>query len=231
VEKLVYMLRTEGDGDALRDGLLEKAIPGLRGEGARTPSVLVADGAVAAGSASRIARLQPACAAEVSFWLENSDDRQSCEVILASHADAIEGFLAVESVPMVSDARQKRIGKRSPGFTLVTGITRLPSLSYEEFLRIWQEDHKQVAVDTQSSFSYVRNTVVRPLTEDAPHWDAIVEESFPIEALTDPHVWYDAGGDSEKFQRNLSTMMESCKRFLELSVIDSHPMSEYLFAD
>lgn len=229
MEKLVFMLRTEADGDALRDALLEKALPALRGEGVRSPSVLVADGAVAAGN--RMAALHPACSAEVSFWMENSDDRQACQAILSSHAEAIEGFLAIESVPMVSDARRERSGERSPGFTLVTGITRLPSLAYEDFLQIWQEDHKQVAVDTQSSFAYVRNTVVRPLTPDAPGWAAIVEESFPIEALTDPQVWYDAAGDAEKFQRNLQTMMDSCNRFLELSVIDCHPMSEYLFAD
>ena len=49
--------------------------------------------------------------------------------------------------------------------------------------------------------------------------------------LTDPEAWYDAAGDSEKFQRNLKTMMDSCNRFLDLSVIDTHPMSEYLFGD
>lgn len=230
MEKLVYMLRTNADGDALRDALLEKAVPSLRGEGIRSPAVLVADGAVTGGG-NRMSALDPTCAAEVSFWMENSDDRQGCEAILALHAEAIEGFLVIESVPMVSDARQACNGERSPGFTLVTGITRLASLPYEDFLRIWQEDHKQVAVETQASFSYVRNTVVRPLTPGAPGWAAVVEESFPMEALTDPEAWYDAVGDAEKFQRNLKTMMDSCNRFLDLSVIDTHPMSEYLFAD
>ena len=166
MEKLVYMLRTDGDGDALRDTLLEKAIPALRTEGVRAPSVLVADGAVAGGN--RMAALHPACSAAVSFWMENSDDRHACEAIVSSHAEAIEGFLVVESVPMISDARRARSGERSPGFTLVTGITRLASLAYPDFLKIWQEDHKQVAVDTQASFAYVRNTVVRPLTPGAP---------------------------------------------------------------
>ncbi|MED5261843.1 MAG: hypothetical protein VX574_05545 [Myxococcota bacterium] len=230
MEKLVYMLRTDGDGDALRDALLEKALPALRGEGIRSPAVLVADGVVTGGG-NRMSALQPACSAEVSFWMENSDDRQGCEAILSSFGEAIEGFLVIESVPMISDARRALSGERSPGFTLVTGITRLPSLPYEDFLRIWQEDHKQVAVDTQDSFAYVRNTVVRPLTQGAPGWAAVVEESFPMEALTDPEAWYDAAGDSEKFQRNLKTMMDSCNRFLDLSVIDTHPMSEYLFGD
>ena len=52
-----------------------------------------------------------------------------------------------------------------------------------------------------------------------------------MEALTDPETWYDAAGDADKFQKNLKTMMDSCNRFLDLSVIDSHPMSEYLLGD
>ena len=231
MEKLVYVLRTETDGDALRDGLLEKAAPALREEGALKIDVLVADAAVSAGAASRIARLSPPCAAEVAFWLDNSDDRQPCEALLRSHADALEGFLVVESLPLRSAERDQRDGSRTPGFTLVTGITRLASVSYEDFLQIWHEDHKRVAEETQSTFSYVRNTVARPLTAGAPGWAGVVEESFPIEALTDPETWYDAAGDTERFKVNLARMMESCQRFLDLGQIDSHPMSEYLLPD
>ena len=231
MEKLVYMLRTDADGDALRDSLLEKAVPALREAGARSLGVLVSDSDVSGGQASRIARLSPPCAAEVSFWMDNSDDREPYESILKSHAPAIDGFLTVESVPMISPARIERSGARTPGFTLVTGITRLGAVSYEDFLEIWYEDHKRVALETQSSFAYVRNTIVRPLTAGTPGWAGVVEESFPIEALTSPEAWYDSPDDPDRFKQNLGRMMESCQRFLDLALIDSHPMSEYLLPD
>jgi hypothetical protein len=86
-----------------------------------------------------------------------------------------------------------------------------------------------VAVETQSTFAYVRNEIVRPLTPGAPGCAAIVEEHFPLEALTDPMVWYAAGGSKQKFQENFQRMMDSCSAFLALDRVDSHPMSEYVF--
>ena len=86
-----------------------------------------------------------------------------------------------------------------------------------------------VAIDVQSTFSYVRNEVVRPLTSDAPAWGGIVEEGFPLEALSDRRVFYDAVDDEEKFRRNLEAMIESCAAFLSMERVDSHPMSEYRF--
>ena len=232
MEKLIYVLRSEEDpGDALRDALLEKAVPGLRSAGARRLSVHVWDGSVSKGTGSRMANVSPHVQASVGFWMENSDDRAPLEEILAAQSERIDGYLVVESVPILSDARRDLAGERTHGFTLVTAITRSPSVSYDEFLRIWHNDHKRVASETQGSFSYVRNTVVRPLTPDAPTWDGIVEEGFPIEALTDPEVWYDSPGDPEEYKRRLERMMTSCQRFLDLSKIDSHPMAEYLLPD
>ncbi|QVM89001.1 hypothetical protein I0D68_06105 [Pseudomonas lalucatii] len=35
------------------------------------------------------------------------------------------------------------------------------------------------------------------------------------------------GGDEEKFQRNLTAMLDSCKRFLDFDKIDVVPTSQY----
>jgi hypothetical protein len=96
-------------------------------------------------------------------------------------------------------------------------------------VKTWEEVHRDVAIAVQSTFSYVRNEVVRPLTADAPDWRGIVEEGFPSEALSNPQAFYDAVGDEEKFNRHLKAMMESCRAFLSLEKVDSHPMSEYRF--
>ena len=113
MEKLVYLLRTNGDGDALREALLGESVPALRGEGARRLTVGVSDGAVTREGAPRIAQLDPKIAAEVCFWLENSDDRAGCEAILGAKAEALEGYLALESVPIVSEERLRCDGRLS----------------------------------------------------------------------------------------------------------------------
>ncbi len=87
----------------------------------------------------------------------------------------------------------------------------------------------RVAIDTQSNFEYVQNLIVRPLTDDAPDYAAFVEECFPLEALTDPHAFFDAVGDQAKFEANLATMMDSCNRFIQFGRIDIMPTSQYDF--
>jgi len=227
MEKLVYLLRetTETPGDALRDRLLSAAGT-LRASGAVEIAINVADEAVAAGKAVTIGRLDPPIRAMVSFWMDNSDDSDALESALRGVVAAIAGYLVVESVPMINTTRVAAPGERTPGVNMVTCINRLPALSREEFWRIWYQDHKRVAQETQSTFGYVRNTVVRPLTEGAPACDGIVEEMFPIDALVDPKVWYAAGSDDE-LRANLQRMMDSVQRFLDLGPLESHPMSHY----
>ena len=87
-------------------------------------------------------------------------------------------------------------------------------------------EHRVVALETQSTTAYVRNAVVRALTPGAPVRDGIVEETFPIEALSDPHVWYDCTSD-EEYQRRLARMMDSVNAFLDMGPLVSVPMSEY----
>ena len=62
------------------------------------------------------------------------------------------------------------------------------------------------------------------------------EGAFPIEALTDPLVFFDARGrdgegDQEKFETNLAIMMESCGRFIEPGTIDVFPSSQFCFGN
>jgi hypothetical protein len=139
------------------------------------------------------------------------------------------GFLVVESQPLRSEKDEDELGWRTPGFSLVGCIPRARDLSREQFVSHWYAVHRDVAIATQSSFSYVRNEIVRPLTPDAPSWDALVEEGFPIGALDDPKIFYDADGSEERHQKNLEQMIESCRVFIDMENVDSHPMSEYRF--
>lgn len=224
MEKLAYLLFDEGDvpGAKLRQTLVEKTAPTLRSAGAREICIHAQDDEVAAGTPMR--KSDPPIRAMVSFWLEDSDDREGCEAALAARARQLAGYLVVESRPLV---HERAVGQRTPGMCQVTCIGRRGDISYPEFTRIWHGDHRRVAVETQSTTGYVRNEFVRPVTEGAPEqWTAIVEETFPIGALTDPMVFY-AAQSKDELDRNLCRMIESCNRFLDMEPLEFTHMSEY----
>ncbi len=225
MEKLIYLLHqfSSTPGADLRTALLDKAAPALRDAGAVQITVNVNDEHVSAGAGVTISRSDPPIRAMISFWLQNADDRGPCEAELARHAETLHGYLTVESRPLV---HAPPIGERAPGANLVTAINKKAGLSYEQFFDLWNNEHKVVACEIQSTFGYVRNVVARPLTAGAPPRDGIVEESFPIEALSDPHVWYDCG-DEDEYKRRVARMMDSVNAFLDLGVLESIPMSEY----
>jgi hypothetical protein len=225
MEKLVYLLRVAETvrGQSLRAALLEKAALKLRTAGAMQIGISIDDEAVAAGAGVRIRRADPPIRALVSFWMHNADDREACESALAECSEDLSGYLVAESRPMRFDVPK---GQRAPGTNLVTCIRKRPDLNDDSFFDLWNNEHKKVALETQSTFAYTRNAVLRALTPSAHPWDGVVEESFPLEALSDPKVWYDCDSDAE-YQKRLSRMIGSVKGFLDLSDMESIPMSEY----
>ena len=230
MEKLAYVVwkRAADSDESFQARLLEEVAPRLRARSAQL-RVSVVDGDVAAGAKLHLGKLEPRPSGLVSFWLEQSQERAACEALLAGAASRSAGYLVVESRPLVNASRRAPAGARTPGFALVSCIEAKDGLSKEEFIRLWYEVQRDTALETQSTFGYVRNEVVRPLTPGAPRWDAIVEENFPLGALDDPAVFYDAVGDPEKLRRHQERMFRAVERFLALDRIESHPMSEYDF--
>ena len=225
MEKLAYLIHQpiEYPAAELRNSLLEEVVPTLRQNGASQVGVSIEDEYVAEGKAVTIRRADPPVRALITFWMQNSDDRKPCEAILHQHAARLDGYLVVESRPLV---HQPPVGERAPGTNLVTTIKKRSDIGQAEFMDLWNEEHKQVALETQSTFGYVRNAIVRALTPNAAPWDGIVEESFPIEALTDPLVWYNTK-DEKEYQARLARMIASVTAFLDLENMESTPTSEY----
>lgn len=210
------------------DALLTAAAPEMIELGARRLKVCVEDDHVD-GDALRMNPAPPPKAAMVSYWVECSEDRGALEAVLAAHSAALAAFLVVESRPIVNTEFVAGAGERSPGMVQVTGIVRKDGLDEGEFIRIWQEEQRPCAIETQSTFQYVRNEIVRQLSGPPQPWAAIVEEAFPIEAMNDPHVFFDAVGDTEKFHANVGRMVDTVAKMLEMDQTDVTITSEYVF--
>ena len=230
MEKLAYLLWNDDPDlapDDFRDRLLAELPTPLAEAQASQLKVIVTDSGVDAGSALHLGAHRPD--ALVTFWLECAQDRAPAEALLAAVCGRLAGYLVVESHPLRVTTPEGGLGKRMPGFTLVGCIEPKPGVDHSTFVTTWERVHRDVAIAVQSTFSYVRNEVVRPLTEAAPAWGGIVEEGFPLEALEDPQAFYDAVGDDAKYRDHLRQMVESCDAFLDMQKVDSHPMSEFRF--
>lgn len=228
MEKLVYVVwPLEG---ASRDDVatrLRETGDRIVHDGARRVSLNLVDRHVADASAVRLTRFDPPPAGVITFWLDACDDRGVIETRLVAAGSRLAGYLVVESVPLVNTTHVAPIGERTPGTNMIALIERPARIPYERWIEHWHGHHKRVALETQCTYAYVRNVVVRTLTKDAPTWAGIVEEGFPADAVTDPMLWYKAAGSAETMQANMGRMIESVQAFLDIDRVESHPMSEY----
>jgi len=233
MEKLLYVLwkRAEQPADDLAAALRGPVGRDLVAAGAKHVTANVADDAAAFGSHLRISQIDEPMTATLSLWLDSHLDRGPIERRLAAEVARLAGYLVVESVPIVNTAHPAAAGARLAGLCTVAFLEKPPGMEHEAWRDQWQGHHTRVAIETQSTFLYVQNLVVRALTPGAPPWTAIVEECFPEAAATDPMVFYDARGDEKRLRENQRRMMESCRKFIDFSTIESHPMSAFVITD
>ncbi|MBW2714319.1 MAG: EthD domain-containing protein [Deltaproteobacteria bacterium] len=176
---------------------------------------------------SRFTSMDNPIAGMVSLWLDTHLNRAPFEEIIRANTLSYSAYLILESMPIVNTEQVAPLGERTPGLNTVGFLKKPQRLTYDEWIAIWQGSHTQVAFDTQCTFMYTQNVVVRALTEDAEPWTAIVEEGFPEEALRDPLVFYAADGDEAVLAKNAKAMVESCARFIDFPELESHRFSEY----
>ena len=233
MEKLVYVVwkPPATSDEAFASTLRERVAPQLSTLGARRLTLHLVDAEATSVQRARITRLEAPVAGLVSFWLDAADQRGPLEAALAEATARLAGYLVVESVPLRNTTRRVPLGQRTPGIVMVALIERPERMPWEAWIAHWHGPHREVALETQCTFLYVRNVVVRALTAHAPPWAGIVEEGFPAEAVTNPMLWYQAEGSPETLKRNVKRMVESCKAFLDLDRVESHPMSEYRLAE
>lgn len=178
----------------------------------------------------RMATFDEPIAGLFSVWFDTATgaDRAAVETELAGRCSAIAGYLVTESVPLVPPPASN--GTRTEGFANIAILRRPDELDPLTWLQRWQGQHTEVAVTTQSTFGYIQNVVVRAVTGDAPTVHGIVEELFPIEALTDFHVFFDTGGDDAELGRRMDAMTTSVANFSgDAAVLDVVPTSRFAF--
>lgn len=228
MEKLVYLL---GDSEVprvprartdLRDRLLALATP-LARAGARRVRAQVAD--LDDPLADSVAQFNTGghIDAKVSLWLDSLDARGEVERALAGAAARCAGYLVTESVPCprapvgAADARPVR----APGVCLVTTFDKPAALSDDDFYARWHGSHTPLSLEIHTLSHYVRNSVVRALTKDAPPLRAIVNEAVAsLGEIADPLAFYGSEANRKRAVADLLTFVD----FRSLSAV---LMSEY----
>ncbi len=199
--------------------------PAFRAEAAATGAtrlqVNVDDGPVV--SAMRFGPGQPITAV-VSLW--GADPDAALDAVRRRDRSA-HAWLVEEREPLVPPATPD--GERADALANIAFLRRPAAMAHDDWLADWLGRHTQVAIDTQGTFGYVQNPVSQALTDGGADVAGIVEEHFPMAALTDQHAFYGSGGDDAELERRFTTLMDSCARFGASDGLDLVPTSRYVF--
>ncbi|MUL85509.1 MULTISPECIES: EthD domain-containing protein [unclassified Mycolicibacterium] len=228
MEKVIVLLRAarsdqqwcEGLRTHVADQLLALGLPGL--------AVNVRDDAVR-DSLMTLTTLEPPVVAVISMWVQQYYGEQVGRAlkVLAAECDSLAAYLVTESVPM--PAPPTGVGERTDGLANIALLRRPAGLDEATWLHRWHLNHTSVAIDTQDTFGYTQNTVVRALTADAPAIDGIVEELFRQQAVSDLHAFFGAADDDDLADR-MRRMAASTDSFGASTNIDTVPTSRYVYS-
>jgi len=216
--------------DAFRDALLRRLPDAMSGlEGVHGVRLAVADSDVAAAAGRRMVNHEPAPDAILTLWLDHAALADRFATMLDDLTSQWCRYLVTEAEPLVSQrAHPSAAGGRVHGMCQVVFMKRPEGMDRDAWLSIWKDDHTRVAIETQSTFGYRQNVVVRGTGPGTVPCDAIVEEHFPPGAMESDHAFYDTGGDDALLQARNARMMASCARFIDFAHLDILPMSEYV---
>ena len=227
MEKVIVALRRPDSDDEwiarlrgpIAAALLDLDLPGV--------TLNLRDGAVR-DSLMTLTTLDPPVQGFVSLWTQQYYGTEIDEALrmLRAEADDVAAYLVTESAPMPPPDSPP--GERASGMANMALLRRPAELDEQTWLRRWHHDHTPVAIATQSTFGYVPNFVVRPLTAGAPPLSAIVEEMFPIEAVSNLHAFFGASDDADLTDR-LNKMVASTAAFGANVDVDTVPTGRYVF--
>lgn len=221
--KLILALHGADLGSRLCESSFREALAGV---GATAVQVNLDDPEVASatlrfGPAERITAL-------VSVWTAG-DPARIVEALAEAagepvpHAYRVSERVRLDPLPVPD-------GTRSDVLANVALLRRPATMSRAEYLEYWHVHHTPIAIRTQNTAGYIQNTVDEVLTPGAPDVSAIVEEHFPMAAMSDPHAFYGSRGDDAELERRVTELMASCARFGADQGLDLVPTSRYYWA-
>jgi hypothetical protein len=227
VEKVIIALQRADSDEAWCTRMRTDVVSDLLGLGLPGVTVNVRDDVVR-NSLMTLTTLDPPVVGFVTVWAHQSYGEQVTAALtrLRSEADHVAAYLVTESVPLPPPATAE--GARTDGFANVALLRRPADLDDATWRHRWHIGHTPVAIETQSTFGYTQNAVVRALTPGAPAIDAIVEELFPEAAVTDLHAFFGAPDDDELSQR-MERMVASTTTFGANRNVDTVPTSRYVY--
>ncbi|NYJ02447.1 hypothetical protein HNR19_003145 [Nocardioides thalensis] len=193
--------------------------------GATAVQVNIDDEAVA--PALRFGPGEPVTAV-VSVWTDRDPLTAIAAVVDAADEPDLHAWRVTEKVRL--DPLPAPDGERADVYAQVALLRRPDSMSREDYLTYWQVHHTPIAIRTQNTCGYIQNIVEEALTPSTPEVAAIVEEHFPMAALTDPHEFYGSRGDDAELNRRMTELMDSVGRFGAGDGLDVVPTSRYFWA-
>ena len=227
MEKLAYQLWKKDD-DSL-ETFKEALLNNLSKDIAELVSALqinIADADVKPANVLAQSNYPPAPNAVIFIKVKSYFLADTLESFLEKITNKVHGFVVSESI-ILDNSEKSPLGSRSEGFSQVVFLEKPETMSAFDWFDHWTNFHTKIAIQTQSNFIYVQNTVVRPLQKASPSFIAIIEECFPSEAMTDPEVFYNAKNKPEQFAKHAQIMMESCEKFIDFKKIEVIPTSRY----
>ena len=227
MEKLAYQLWKKDDDslEIFKEALLKNLSRDI-GEFVSELQINIADSDVVPANNLAQSNYPPAPNAVIFIKVKSYFLADTLESHLEKITNKIHGFVVSESI-ILDNTEKSLLGLRSEGFSQVVFLEKPETMSAFDWFDHWTKFHTKIAIQTQSNFIYVQNTVVRSLQKESPSFIAIIEECFPLEAMTDPEVFYNAKNNPKQFAKHAQIMMDSCEKFIDFKKIEVIPTSRY----
>ncbi len=204
----------------------------IRKAGARTLQVNVSDVATRAGF--KVASLDPPIDAVVTVRGHSGEgevrrlDADAVHAALSTRGRVVGGWWTEVEAP--DEPEETPQGQRLDVLAQVALLRRPSAVGEQEWIERWKGEHTRVAQEHQGAVAHVQHRVLEEAWPGSPDVAAVVEEHFPMEAVSDPHAFFGSGGDPDELERRMSRMVTSIERLGAddgLSRLDVVPTSRY----
>lgn len=239
MKKLIYLLwdATEMTPEQRRIRLLNEAAPQILELKPAGLQINICDDFATTPSPAPTPLFSEPFTAQLNLWLDDEQDIDTAtQDILRKAGFQLNAYSAEEWLytdygehhhPDAAAARDWPDGERSPGILAVTLLRKPARLSKDEWMRRWFGRQSPMSEKMQPRARYVRHVIDQALTPGAEHIDGLVEEDWPSsEHVTDLKRFYGAN-NWLGVAKNMSIMLHSVTRILNLFNITTVMMSEY----